>query len=221
MNNFDAVAPFYDRLSKVIFGRSIRYAQTFYLNKIPLEAKVLIIGGGTGWILTELLTLNPNCRVWYVEASYKMMELAKTKAKTYSNKIIFIHGTENSIPDGIIFDSVITPFYLDLFSHENCDCAIQKIRSSLQANGIWIAIDFVNTTWWHGVMLSIMYRFFRITCSIEAMTLPYWQKLMADNGLLEVESQTFYGGFIKSVQFTSNFSSARKNISAAVAAHNF
>jgi ubiquinone/menaquinone biosynthesis C-methylase UbiE len=206
MNNFDTVAPFYDRLSSLVFGRSIRYAQTIYLHKIPREAKVLIVGGGTGWILRELLMLNPKCQVWYVEASHKMMELAKGKAKNFRNQITFIHGTENSIPANITFDSVITPFYLDLFSKGNCALAIQKIRSSLHTHGIWIAIDFVNTTWWHGVMLSFMYLFFRLTCSIEAMTLPNWRRIMSENGFLEIESKSFYRGFIKSVRFRGKFS---------------
>ncbi|WP_276367786.1 class I SAM-dependent methyltransferase [Chryseolinea sp. H1M3-3] len=206
MNTFDKVAPFYDRLSRIVFGSSIHNAQIYYLTKVPREAKVLMVGGGTGRLLSELMITKPECQVWYIDASHKMIELAKRKTKKFGNRITFIHGTENSIPQDIIFDSVITPFYLDLFSQENCAQAIHKIQRSLNAQGIWIATDFVNTTWWHSVMLFLMYWFFKFTCSIETMTLPNWERLMSENGFLEVEFQTFYGGFIKTVRFRSKFS---------------
>ena len=161
MNNFDSVARFYDRLSKLIFGKAMRRAQTVHLHDIEPGANVLVLGGGTGWLLPELSAVNPTCKVWYIDASARMIELSKEMARNSAHEIVFIHGTEDSIPLGITIDAVITNFYLDLFPQDSCTSVIRKIRSAVRANGIWLVSDFLNTTWWHGVMLGVMYRFFK------------------------------------------------------------
>jgi ubiquinone/menaquinone biosynthesis C-methylase UbiE len=55
--NFDFIAPYYDFLSKLIFGKRLRIAQTSLLSKIPRHQRILLVGGGTGWILPELLQI--------------------------------------------------------------------------------------------------------------------------------------------------------------------
>lgn len=204
MNNFDSVAGFYDRLSKLIFGRTMVEAQTVYLGHILPGARVLILGGGTGWLLSELLTQHPTCGVWYIEASEKMLALSKRRFKNRPSEITFIHGTEDAIPRDIKFDAVITHFYLDLFPQDSCSKVIQRILSVMHGRSLWLISDFVNTTWWHGALLRVMYSFFQIMSGIEARRLPAWRKLMVENGLKESKSQKFYGGFIRSAIFRLN-----------------
>jgi tRNA (cmo5U34)-methyltransferase len=201
MNNFDSVAPFYDSLSKLIFGNAIKQAQTAYLSEIMQRDNVLMLGGGTGWLLRELFVVNPSCKVWYIDASAKMIALSKKAIVNSNHKIVFIHGTEDSIPPDIKFDVIITNFYLDLFPRESCNKVIHKIGSALHAGGIWLISDFVNTTWWHGVMLHIMYRFFRLMCGIESNSLTCWKILLEENGFAEGKNRKFFGGFIKSAVF--------------------
>ena len=204
-NNFDSVAPIYDNLSTLVFGKTMFNAQTIFLREIEQGATVLILGGGTGWLLAEVLRINLTCKIWYVEASSNMIMLAKKKissAEMY--RVNFVHGTEDSIPAEISFDVVITPFYLDLFCNNSCHVVIQKIKSSLHAKGIWIITDFVRTAWWHYGMLFLMYRFFEITSHIEATRLPDWESTLKQNGLEEIKSYLFYSGFIKSTLVSLN-----------------
>jgi tRNA (cmo5U34)-methyltransferase len=201
MNNFDSVAGFYDQLSTMVFGTAIRRAQTTHLSDIPQGSNVLILGGGTGWLLSELSEANPTCKVWYIDASSRMISRSKKNIRNSTQEIVFIHGTENSIPVGIKFDAVITNFYLDLFPQDLCISIIHKIRSAIQTNGLWLVSDFINTTWWHGVMLRIMYGFFRLLCGIEGSSLPPWKNLLEKNGFKEDKSGEFFGGFIKSAVF--------------------
>lgn len=201
MSNFDSIAPIYDRLSHFVFGRRMQQAQTLYLTEIAPGARVLILGGGTGWLLAELLAKNPTCHVWYIEASAKMIELSKGKVKLADHAVNFIHGTENSIPRDVTFDAVITHFYLDLFTPYTCRDVIHKIRSSIHSKGLWLASDFIHATWWQGVMLNIMYYFFKLVCGVEVKKLTEWRKLIADSGFIEVKSQSFFQKFIVSSQF--------------------
>jgi SAM-dependent methyltransferase len=201
MSNFDAIANVYDRLSQFVFGSSMQRAQTLFLDEIPPAARVLILGGGTGWLLAELLARNPTCQVWYIEASAKMLELTKAKVKQADNTVHFIQGTENSIPQDVLFDAVITHCYLDLFMEHTCRKVICKIRSSIHSRSLWLVSDFINTTWWQGAMLVVMYFFFRIVCNVQVRELPEWKKLIAEGGFVEVRSQEFFQQFIVSSLF--------------------
>jgi ubiquinone/menaquinone biosynthesis C-methylase UbiE len=205
MSNFNAVASFYDRLAEMVFGGAIKRAQTAYLETISPGANVLILGGGTGWILMELFAINPTCKVWYIDASSRMIDLAKRTVQDSKHHVIFIHGTEDSIPPAGSIDVVITNFYLDLFPPASCDKVIQKISTAMHAKSIWLIADFDDTTWWHGVILRVMYIFFRMTTGIEASSLCNWRKLMERNGFQVKESTEFFRGFIKSAVFRSIF----------------
>lgn len=201
MTNFDKVATVYDRLARLVFGKSIYRAQILYLREIPPGASVLILGGGTGWLLAELLVINPHCQVVYIEASMKMLELTKQKIDEEANGVLFIHGTEETIPAGLTFDAVITHFYLDLFDRDSCAKVIRRIRRVSHTKSLWLVCDFLYTTWWQGVMLWAMYLFFDVISGLKVNTLPDWKKLIDKKGFVEIKSETFYKGFIGSTLY--------------------
>ena len=193
VNNFNRVAFLYDALVRLVFGNSMFRAQTFLLNKIKDDATVLIIGGGTGWILKAL---KPGCEVWYIDSSSKMIE--KARKQDVICKVHFIIGTENNIPDRT-FDVVITNFYFDLFTTTKVDAVIKKIKTVIEPDAHWIVTDFVDKAWWQRIMLHVMYLFFSVTCGIESKKLPAWIESFDQNGFSVTESKTFYAGFIKTL----------------------
>lgn len=200
-NDFDRIAFVYDFLARFFFGKSIINSQKYFLDKTEDGSKVLILGGGSGWLLAELLKQKPNCEVWYIDASEKMISLSKSKIET-GYVVHFIHGIERDIPLSIKYDVVITNFYLDLFTDQQLADVIIEIQSSLKPGAHWIATDFVNDKkWWQRMMLKTMYWFFRITCHLESQQLPEWNKSMEKARIKEIESKTFYKGFIKTALF--------------------
>lgn len=200
-NGFDKIANVYDALARLVFGKAIRQAQNYFLNDIPSQSKVLILGGGSGWLLSQMLKSNPQCEIWYIEASEKMLELSKVKANQF-NRVYFIHGTEDSIPRTIQFDVVITNFYLDLFTETSLDRVIDKIQNVMRPQAIWLVSDFLNNNkWWQSFLLRIMYHFFRTLCGIEAASLPDWNRMLLEKRLRRMKSQLFYSGFIESVVY--------------------
>jgi ubiquinone/menaquinone biosynthesis C-methylase UbiE len=197
LNGFDRIAFIYDFLAKLVFNNSIVNSQKYFLNKIQDYSKVLILGGGSGQLLVELLKLKPNCEVCYVEASERMIVLSKNKIKRTS-MVHFIHGTEEDISRSIEYDALITNFYLDLFTEYQLADIIVKLQSAMKPEAQWIVTDFVsNNKWWQETMLKVMYWFFRITCDIESQQLPEWDKAVEKIGVKEIESKTFYRSFIK------------------------
>ena len=56
--DFNTVARPYDFISRLVFGDSLVEAQTSLLHYIPSNSQILIVGGGTGWILEEISKIN-------------------------------------------------------------------------------------------------------------------------------------------------------------------
>ena len=196
---FDSIAKYYDLLARLVFGSSILSSQTIFLNKIPPSSNVLVLGGGTGWWLKELLSNIPGCRILYIERSVEMMKLAMKANK--DSRIVFMLGTENSLNSWNEFDVVITFFFLDLFQEKKLQEVIEKIRLSMKPNALWLAADFVKTKWWLSVMLSMMYAFFWFTTGLRNQRLPNWDKLLLQNRLENVARVVFYESFIMSALY--------------------
>jgi ubiquinone/menaquinone biosynthesis C-methylase UbiE len=206
LDTFNWLAGSYDSIVKIIFGNALDSAQAAYLKDIPPNSNVLILGGGTGWNLVELIRINPSARVWYIEASSSMIKSAKKKIKaTYPQaQIYFIHGTENSIPE-TAFDAVITNFFLDLFSPITLGKVIRKIKPFLSTNAVWLVSDFISQDkYWQKALLKLMYFFFQKTCGIESSQLPQWESELSNAGLKEMRSKMFFRSFIKSAVFELN-----------------
>jgi len=78
LNNYNGIAKFYDMLSRIVFQKSIIKAQVYLIQFISEGDKIIIVGGGTGWILEEISRLEKkNISVVYVEKSSAMIDLAK------------------------------------------------------------------------------------------------------------------------------------------------
>src|ERR1700722_6622951 len=117
--NFNNSAWFYDALSRVVYGRALMNAQLFLLKCIPAGSKVLIAGGGAGWILEGITHLHPaGLNIIYVEIAPKMMALSE-KRNVGGNAVAFINSGIEDVALPIDFDVVITPFLFDNFTQAN------------------------------------------------------------------------------------------------------
>lgn len=199
--NYNKIAPYYDRLSKIIFGNAIVNAQLYLLDFINPKSTILIVGGGTGWLLNEISKKYvEGLQITYVEVSSKMVELSKKRA-IGKNKVLFIN---KSIQEAILdqeFDIVITPFLLDNFSDETIKGIFSKIDKNLKSSGRWLFSDFQLSprhSFWQRPFLRSMYLFFRLTCNIEADRLPETNDLFETFNYNHVSSKTFFYEFIRS-----------------------
>jgi tRNA (cmo5U34)-methyltransferase len=208
-SGFDWVAPFYDSLATLVFGSAIRQSQTVFLHNIPTQASILVIGGGTGWILPELLTQTSPDRVLYLEASQKMLNLARQEVQDLDKvaSIEFRLGTEKDIRPEEKFDVVISHFFLDLFTPVQLKEIIQILTDRLRPGGFWLVADFVSATGsgirpvWTQFLIKSMYAFFRVFSGISAHTLPNWQNILSSYTLVPQKSAYFYHRMIKSVLY--------------------
>jgi len=195
---FDHIAPIYDRLAQIVYGKAIFRSQVFHFNRIKPAARILIPGGGTGWILRYLPA---DCKeVVYVDPSLKMIEKARKVHVTFP--VTFHHSQiENTKLNGK-FDVVITNFFFDMFHGEDVKHITGKVSNQLAESGVLLVTDFRNTSvWWQRGLLAVMYLFFRIMAGLHARRLSDWKNILMKNGFTPVVEATFYRGFIASAIF--------------------
>lgn len=201
LNGFDSIARVYDTLAFLVFGKHIRQSQVAFLEEIPARAKIVVLGGGSGWFLKRLLAAKPDCQVWYIEASGKMITLSAQRINR-DTRVHFIHGTESDIPRDLLFDVVVTHFYLDLFPASQLKNVVSTIKMGCAPSVKWFVSDFINTdVWWHKLLLRTMYLFFGQFSHIKARKLEEWEMVLKEKGFELVDSKSFYNGFIKSAVF--------------------
>lgn len=200
--NYNNSAWFYDRLSRIVYGKALIRAQVYLLKDIPAKSKVLIVGGGTGWILEEIAKLHPEgLKITYIEIAPGMM--LRSKKRNYgSNEVNFINGAVENIPLAPDHDAVITPFLFDNFTDENLQKIFGHIEGALKPGGAWLNTDFHYTgKWWQKLLLNAMILFFRTVCGIEAKKLPDIPVLFEKSGHKIVRQESFYGDFILSTVY--------------------
>jgi ubiquinone/menaquinone biosynthesis C-methylase UbiE len=200
--NYNNSAWFYDRLSRLVYGRALIKAQGYLLQFIPPSSRLLVVGGGTGWILEEMTKLHPEgLQITYVEVAPKMMALSQ-KRYVGSNKVIYINDAIENVSLADDFDVVITPFLFDNFREDTLQKVYHHIHATIKPDGLWLNADFqLSGKWWQKVLLKTMFLFFRLLCNIEASKLPDIEKEFDKYGYKVAGEKTFFGEFIVSTVY--------------------
>lgn len=206
-NNYDKIAPVYDFLSRMVYLNAQRNAQINQLKYLTPHSRILIIGGGTGWILEAIARkYNHGLEIVYIEISNKMMRLAQ--ARDYgNNKILFIEKDLADYHSELKFDVVLTAFLFDNFTREQTEKAFPQIHSFLKENGLWFYCDFCLTEgkgkWWKSGMIKMMYLFFRTFGMVETDSLIDMRPYFAEHHYSIKEETFYYQGFIQSIIYAS------------------
>jgi len=196
--NYNAVAFFYDRLCQLVYGQTIKNAQIESLQFIPANADILIVGGGTGWILEEIAKIHSaGLRITYIDSSSKMIELSKKRNRALNTVEFINESIENIHLSQQKYDVVLTPFLFDNFSQSLAEFIFKKLDATLKPNGNWLYIDFhlsKKSTYLQKTLLKLMYIFFSFTCKVEANQLPDMANCFSD--YKTKCAKNYYGNFI-------------------------
>ena len=195
--NFNAAAPYYDKLSKLVYGSALMDAQVYLLQHIKAGDKILIVGGGTGAIL-EKITEHFNCglTITYVEIAEKMMALSQQQ-NVGNNVVTFINTGIEDVPADGSYDVVITPFLLDNFTEETLSRMFVHIDAFLKSSGLWLTVSFQRTDkWWQRLLLHSMFIFFRLACNIEASRLPKINEQFTSQLYTLADERMFFKKFV-------------------------
>ncbi len=207
---YDRLAPFYDRLASLVYGSALRKAQTCMLAQLPQQAAILVLGGGSGWFLEQLLRIAKPCRVVYVELSAEMFRLSQERIwqnlPTAFENVEFVLGRAEDADRLGHFDVVVTHCLLDMYPQAELQALMARLSPCMQAGGYWYFSDFAHVASWpmrwiSGGLIWLMYRFFRWSCAIPARELPDFGVAFAKAGLLPIAESKFFGQMIQAKLF--------------------
>lgn len=202
-NNYDFIAPWYDRLSRMVFFRAQVNAQKEQLSFIENHQRILIVGGGTGWILEEIANIRQDLQITYVEISENMLELAKQK-KCGNNSVDFVHLPIENFTNDIPYDVILTAFLFDNFAKVRAELVFFNLHQKLKKEGLWLFSDFIEhpkKNHWKNLLLKLMYLFFDKVARIEAKNLVNMYQYFEENGYKIVQEKYYYSSFVKAVVF--------------------
>jgi tRNA (cmo5U34)-methyltransferase len=205
---FDRVAAFYDPLSRLVFGNALRRAQQAALAGLPTgRPRVLIIGGGSGWVLGEVLQRRPDARVLYLEASALMLansrETLRQAAPAHLSQVEFRLGTEQALQPAESFDAIITFFFLDLFEPTRLRAISSRLNQARRPQAPWLLADFCPArAFWQHALLKLMYSFFRLTTGISGRAMPDLHQELSTFGLQVRQRQLFLRGLVEATVFS-------------------
>lgn len=195
---FDSVAPVYDLLARLAFGRLLIRAQRWGIGQVGSGGRVLVLGGGTGATLPDLLARQP-ARILYVEASAAMLKLARQRTQPAAS-ITFIHGTEADVADSEQVDVILLPFVLDLYPPQILQLRmLPRLLENLKPDGQLIVTDFDQPkTYWQRAYMWLMLRFFALTAAVPVRQWTNWPNALRQAGLIEQAGRSFRGSQVRS-----------------------
>lgn len=213
-NNYDRVAGFYDSLSALVYGNSIKNSQICLLDLIKAGDRVLIAGGGTGWILEEISKIHSSgLDITYVEISEKMIGQARTKSGG-QNQLRFVNlpieefAASHNKSHQSDYTVVITAFLFDNFRKEKAEDVFLKLHNLLTPDGLWLFTDFSyekrKDGIWKGFLLAMMYALFKTICNVEASELPAMEKHFEKHHYLSIRTGSYFSGFIRTTAYRKN-----------------
>lgn len=204
INNYDKIAKHYDFLSRLVFFKSQVNAQINQLKYIPKNSQILIVGGGTGWILEEITKIQPSgLHIFYVEASVKMTALSKQK-NSGSNIVEFFTQDIKDFATQNTFDIILTPFLFDNFKVNDAKSAFNKLHDTLKDNGLWFFTDFNvqgKSSLWKLLFIKFMYQFFTLFKIIDTQNLVNTAPYFEEKNYSIIDSKLYYNTFIEAIVY--------------------
>lgn len=195
---FDLVAPVYDVLARLAFGRSLIRAQQWGIEQVRSGQRVLVLGGGTGLTLAELLARHPG-HVIYVEASAAMLKRARRRTPSDA-PVSFMVGTEANLAADEQVDYILLPFVLDVYPADLLrQHMVPLLLSHLRPGGQLIVTDFDEPrTYWQRAYMWLMLRFFTLTAAIPVRQWTNWPEVLRQARLTEQTGRSFRSGQVRS-----------------------
>ena len=199
--DFSILSPIYDFLGILAFQGTLHRSQLFLLNELKQSQNALIIGGGTGRFLVDLMKSGKVDKVTYVDISPGMIKKAESKIKKLasSDRVSFICGGLDSIPEEK-FDLICTHYFLDCFPEDQLPEVMAKLNHFLSDNGDWHFTDFYlneSSSFIQRKTVGFLYWFFRLSCGIKVRKLANFENQFEDVGLSEFKNKFFRRRLIK------------------------
>ncbi|MFO1514448.1 MAG: class I SAM-dependent methyltransferase [Verrucomicrobiota bacterium] len=178
--SFDAIAPHYHWMECILAGEKLQRCRTHFLDEVPIPRKILLLGEGHGRCLTECRRRFPDTSLTCVDASAKMLQLARRRLETGGlgeRQVEFVHADALEWKPAVnAYDLIITNFFLDCFRADQLERVIARLSAAASSDSNWLIADFqippgglrrIRAR----LLLWTMYAFFRVVTRLPAKRL--------------------------------------------------
>ena len=178
--NFDRVAPHYRRLEMLVFGQQLQAARSAFVRQISRARRALLVGEGDGRVREELLRAQPERQVEYLDASARMLALAR--ARVGDARVQFLHADLSAAAfPAQRYDLIVTHFFLDCLEEAALREVVDKLSAAATDSATWLIADFhapPRGRYWARFLIASMYCFFRVAAGIDARRLIDYAPLL-------------------------------------------
>lgn len=220
---FNLWSSVYDCIAWLSFAGALQAATSDWLERLPSGRNVVILGGGTGWYLPDLLRRRTDIRITYIDMSQGMLDKAVkvVQSSCHSDRVkfcccsVFDHQAmccHTGSCDTGPCDTVLAFFFLDMFRPHTIECLIEAWRAK-EGGPEWLVLDFNYPThlptgfrhrlwqWLAAALVSAMYLLFRTTCGIEASKLPNLDAAFLKSGYAKSLTKDYCHGLMRGYLF--------------------
>ena len=204
MMNCDRIAPYYEILEHLFFGRLLEHRRFAFLGEIRTSRKALVCGGGDGRFLARLLRVNARVEVDFVDLSSTMVDLAERRVtgmgRTFRKRVRF-HAcdVQSFAAPADSYDLIVTHYFLDCFSNQELEDVVGRLASWGTPQARWIVSDFreangpIGRLWTRGV-IGGLYSAFRFSTGLKVTRLPEYKAALTRRGyFLQFEEDVLAG----------------------------
>jgi len=202
---FDRITAVYDIVVSISSFNRINKSQLAFLSHLSTQKTGLILGGGTGYFLQKVLDQNKEIHITYVDASAKMIELAKKRIKEKRpnslHRVTFTClGAEDF--EWQTYDLIVCNYFLDLFDNAFVQMMAEKFKQNLNTKGLLYVTDFnISETngfikWSTQMGLKVLYLLFRWTTQLQTKQLPETEILLKEQCFSSTHSKYYLNGIL-------------------------
>lgn len=200
--NCDPIARWYRIFEYLTFAGALQRRRLEYVNQTTQPRSVLILGDGDGRFTAEFVSRNPQSAVESIDASPKMLALAKSRVSA-ANRIQFRTGDARAINLLGTYDLIVTHFFLDCFTDAELEGLVSRVSACCNPNAHWIVSEFALPS--AGVkrlaasaLIRVMYFFFRIVTGLKVTHLPDYLPILKRHGFRLARHRSAAGGLLVS-----------------------
>ena len=191
--NCDRIARWYRWFEYAGFGRALERRRTAFLNDVADARRVLALGEGDGRALAALLAAAPQALIDYVDASARMLELARARAG--SRRVTYHRDDALTTPlCEAEYDLIVTHFFLDCFEETDLDLLAARIARAARPQVRWLISEFRKPGW----LVRTLYLFFRTTTGLRTQRLVDHHPLLKRHGFRLACSESAWRGLLAS-----------------------
>lgn len=203
--SFDRVAPHYRRLETLIFGRQLQMARCAFVRQSARPRRALVVGEGNGRFLEQLRRAQPDLQVDCLDASVRMLELARARVGDPCVQFVQADIREAAFP-AKRYDLIVTHFFLDCFEEAALRPLVEKLSAAATDEATWLIADFHAPPrgwrrWWGRLLIATMYFFFRVAAGIKARRLEEYAPLLRAQDFALTKEVISPNGMIRSQQW--------------------